>query len=68
MHVFCILVVNMAELHCDLREEQRAYCKIRETLGKCASKIKADLDYGENVLHIEQYPCERQCLRKVELM
>jgi hypothetical protein len=60
----------MAALNCDLREEQKAYCKIRGTLGKCASKIKADLDldYGENVLHIVQYPCERQCFKKVELM
>jgi extradiol dioxygenase family protein len=47
MHV----VVNMAELHCDLREEKRTYCKIRGLLGKCESEIKTDLDliYGENV-------------------
>jgi hypothetical protein len=25
---FCILVIKMAELHCDLKEDQRAYCKI----------------------------------------
>lgn len=41
----------MAELHCHLREEQRAYCKICRLLGKCASEIKTDLDfvYGEKV-------------------
>jgi hypothetical protein len=27
-----------------LREEQRAYCKIRGFLGKCASELKTDLD------------------------
>jgi hypothetical protein len=41
---FCILVVNMDELHCDLREEQKAYCKIRGLLCKCASEIKTNQD------------------------
>jgi hypothetical protein len=43
----------MSELHCDLREERRAYCKIRGFIfGKCASEIKTDLDlfYEENAL------------------
>jgi hypothetical protein len=49
---FCILVVNMAELQCDLREEQKPYCKNHGFLGKCASAIKTDIDlvYGENTL------------------
>jgi hypothetical protein len=34
----------MAELHCDLREEQRAHSKIRGLFGNCASEIKPDLD------------------------
>jgi hypothetical protein len=40
----------MAELHCDLREEQGAYCKILGLLSKCGSEIKTDLDLvsGEN--------------------
>jgi hypothetical protein len=50
----CILVVNMTELHCDVREEQIpvAFCKIHGLLGKCVSEIKTDLDlvYGENSL------------------
>ena len=34
----------------DFREEQRAYCKNPELLGKSASEIKSELDtvYGEN--------------------
>jgi hypothetical protein len=40
----------MAELHCDLREKQSAYCKTRGLMGKCASEIKTDTDLvcGEN--------------------
>jgi hypothetical protein len=40
------------ELHCDLREEQRAYYKTCGLLGKCASEIKTVLDLvlGENIL------------------
>jgi hypothetical protein len=43
----------MAELHCNLREEQTAYCKILGLLGKCAQEIKTELNfvYGEHALH-----------------
>ena len=36
----------------DVREEQRAYCKIRRLLGKSTSEIRSELDtvYGENTL------------------
>jgi hypothetical protein len=41
----------MAELHCDLRGEQRLIANSK-LLGKCASEIKtyADLVYGDNAL------------------
>ena len=38
---------------CNFREEQRANCKISETLCESVSKIKAGLDlaFGENYVH-----------------
>jgi hypothetical protein len=42
----------MAELHCDLREEQRVYCKIHGLFHKYPLEIKKTyiLVYGENAL------------------
>jgi hypothetical protein len=34
----------VVQFNCDLREEQRNYCKIRGLLGKCAPEIETDLD------------------------
>ena len=57
IHVFENYMVNytgrkMEENQGDLREEQRAYCKICRLLGKRASEIKSELDtvYRENTL------------------
>ena len=43
---------KMDENQGDFREEQRAYCEIRELLGKSAPENKSELDtvYGENTL------------------
>jgi hypothetical protein len=41
---FCKLVLTKTDLHCDLREEQRAHCKICGLFGNCASEIETDLD------------------------
>lgn len=71
MQVVCIMVVNIAELHCDFIEKQRAYCKIRGLFGKSEQEIKTalDLGYGENALqHLVQLPSGCQCLRKVDII
>jgi histone-lysine N-methyltransferase SETMAR len=51
------VILNIAGLHFDLREEEGAHCKIPWLLGKCSSEIKADLDlvYGKNLHSIVRW-------------